>query len=151
MKVFDPGVLGYMNKDLLSVINEQGLRGKDLIGMCLSHPHVNNICNTMNVMGKTIFDRLVEYEFGIPYDPKHFTQFKTAREFYIHLSSTWNSTARDNIVTKLKRGAELANKYNLWMVHVSTIWELLYNFDGGDHALSWEGLYNITYLRSKAS
>lgn len=80
----NPGVLGKLDRNNLSNLNQLGnVRGKDLISLCLSHPQMNQLCNSQDSFGRTMFHRLLKSEFG-----ETFPGFQNARDRYIR----WNTS-----------------------------------------------------------
>jgi alpha-tubulin suppressor-like RCC1 family protein len=47
------------------IIKQQGIKGKDLISLCLANPKLNAKCNHVRPGGETIFTRLLQQDFGL--------------------------------------------------------------------------------------
>ncbi len=87
----NPGVLGKLDRNNLSNLNQLGnVRGKDLIALCLSHPQMNQLCNSQDSFGRTMFHRLLKSEFG-----ETFPGFQNVRDRYIR-RHTSKFLIRDN-------------------------------------------------------
>jgi len=67
-----------------SVVNNGQLKGRDLIGFCLSNTAINDFCNRANRDGETLFHNLLFKEFNYVVPQRHHHR---ARQLYIEFHS----------------------------------------------------------------
>lgn len=101
----DAGVFGILNYDnFINLVKLGGLRGRDLIGFCLSNSAIDVMCDRIDRNGLSIFHHLILEQYGIRVDPARNPRDQRAvREMYITLSNghqahTVISTTADHAV-----------------------------------------------------